>query len=87
MDQPLETIHLDHESEHKITHCLVIPSHRNESLNILKVEPCPFVHSLNEDLLGSCYLLGIVLGDGNTEMSKPRIYLKDISGNCCRVEN
>lgn len=27
VDQPLETIHLDHESEHEVTHCLVIPSH------------------------------------------------------------
>lgn len=58
VDQPLETIHLDHESEHKITHCLVMPSHCKESLNILRVEPCPFVHSLNEDLLGSCFFFG-----------------------------
>lgn len=78
MDQLLETIHLDHKSEHKIAHCLVIPSHCNKSLNILRVQPYPFVHSLNEDLLGACYLLGIVLGDGSVEMSQHRIYLRDL---------
>lgn len=53
------------------------------SLNIVSIEPCPFVHWLNEDFLGSCFffLLGIVLGDGNTEMNKHRIYLKEIWGN------
>ena len=45
------------------------------------------MHSLNEGLLGTCYLLGIALGDGNTEMSKHRIYLKEISVNSSRVED
>lgn len=87
MDQPLESVHLDQESEHRLTHYLVIPSHFNESLNILRVEHSPFVHSLNEDLLGSWFLLGIVLGNGNTEMSKQRTYLKEISGSCCRAKD
>lgn len=29
VEQPLETIHLDHEFEHEVTHCLVISSHFN----------------------------------------------------------
>lgn len=57
VDQPLETIHLDHESEHKMTHCLVMPSHCKEFLNMLRVEPYPFIHSLNEGLLGSFFFL------------------------------
>lgn len=87
MDQVLETILLDSRSEYRTTHCLVIPSPCNESLNMLRVEPCPFAHALNEDLSGTCYLLGIALGDGSTEMSKHRIYLKEISGNSSRVED
>lgn len=87
MDQLLETIHLDHESEHKITHCLVILSHCNEFFNIIKVEPCAFVQSLNEDLLGLCYLLGIVLGDGNTEMSKHWELSQRGFNSHCRVED
>lgn len=36
--------------------------------------------------MGSCYLRGIVPGDGNAEMGEWRTYLGEISGSCCRAD-
>lgn len=39
-------------------------------MNLWRAGPCPFVHSLHEDLLATGGLQGIVLGAGSTEMNK-----------------